>query len=343
MPDAGSSPRARRGHHAGRGRTARDIAAIVVLPLAFVIAGQVYPNQQVLVTMMVYLALAQGVNVIYGFTGYLPFGYVGFFGAGAYGMSLAVVDLHLPMVLALPIGGATAALVALVLSPLLRLSGAYFAIASLASAEALAQVVSNPSLASVTQGPYGINLVSVYNANASYLAAVGLVAVSMACVVYLRRSRFGLALRAIRSDATSASMAGVDVVRERAGAWLMSAVLAGLAGAVFAWYTSTFYPQAVFDVATTVFALVFALFGGVGTTWGPVVGTVVLYSVYNKIGVSAPQYFQLVYGLLIVALVLFLPAGLASLASRLGDDLGARLRRAIGATPRGSREARITR
>lgn len=111
-------------------------------------------------------------------------------------------------------------------------------------------------------------------------------------------------------------MAGVNVVRERTFAWLISATLAGLAGAIYAWAVSVFYPEAVFDLSISVFAIVFALFGGVGTVLGPLLGAVVLYGVYNYIGVSQPQDFQLIYGVLIVLIVLFLPNGLLSIRLR---------------------------
>lgn len=125
-----------------------------------------------------------------------------------------------------------------------------------------------------------------------------------------------MSLRAIRADPLSARMAGVNVVRTRTYAWLISAGLAGLAGGIYGWAVSVFYPDAVFDLSISVFAIVFALFGGVGTVLGPLLGTVVLFGVYNAIGISQPQYFQLIYGVLIVLIVLFLPNGLLSLRLR---------------------------
>ena len=94
--------------------------------------------------------------------------------------------------------------------------------------------------------------------------------------------------------------------------------VAGLAGGSYAWTVSVFYPEAVFDVATSIFAIVFVLFGGAGTLAGPLLGVVLLYGLYNAIGITVPQYFQLIYGLLIMLLVLFLPNGLVSLFSRRG-------------------------
>jgi len=298
-------------------------ALLVVLPvtLAAALLPFVYSNQLLLFNFVVFLTLAQGVNVIYGFTGYLPFGYVGFFGAGAYGFSLSVIHLHMAPLAALGVGALAAILLGLLLTPLLRLSGAYFAIANLAAALAVYQVVSNPNLTEITKGPYGISLSGVYQPQLSYGVAVAIMAATLGLAVYLRNSRFGLALQAIREDAISAAMAGVNVVRARTLAWLLSALVAGLIGGVFAWYVSVFYPDTVFSPDFSIFAIVFALFGGVATVTGPVLGVLILYGIYNAIGISTPQYFQLIYGLLIMGLVLFLPNGLASLFRRRGIDV----------------------
>jgi branched-chain amino acid transport system permease protein len=290
------------------------VAAMALLPF-------VYSNQLLLFNFVVFLTLAQGVNVIYGFTGYLPFGYVGFFGTGAYGFSLAVIHLQLSPLPALAMGAMAALLLGLLLTPLLRLSGAYFAIANLAASLAVFQVVSNPNLEDITKGPYGISLSGVFSPNLSYGVAVAFLAATLGLIVFLRNSRFGLALQAIREDAISAGMAGINVVRGRVLAWLMSAVIAGLIGGVFAWYVSVFYPETVFSPEFSIFAIVFALFGGIATLSGPILGVVILYGVYNAIGISTPQYFQLIYGLLIVGLVLFLPNGLVSLFRRWGIDV----------------------
>jgi branched-chain amino acid transport system permease protein len=285
---------------------------------AFAMLPSIYSNHLLLFNFMIFIMLAQGVNVIYGFTGYLPFGYVGFFGAGAYGFSLMVIHLQAPPLLALPVGAGAAVVLGLLLTPLFRLSGAYFSIANLAAALAVLQVVSNPNLESITKGPYGISLSGVFNPTLAYGTALAVLAATLGLVIYLRNSRFGMALQAIREDPISASMAGINVVRERIIAWLLSALIAGLAGGVFAWYVSVFYPETVFSGEFTIFAIVFALFGGNATVTGPILGVVILYGLYNAVGISTPQYFQLIYGALIMGLVLFLPNGLVSLLRRWG-------------------------
>jgi branched-chain amino acid transport system permease protein len=299
-------------------RSARELLLAAVVVALMAVMPSVYANDLMLFNFVMFLTLSQGLNIIYGFTGYLPFGYVGFFGAGAYGFALAVIHLHASPFVALAVGVAAALVLAVVLIPMLRLSGAYFAIANLAAAQAVYQVISNPALEDITKGPYGVSLSDVFAPRLSYAVALVIMAGTFALVVWLRNSRFGLALQAIREDPVSAAMAGVSVVHGRTIAWMLSAAIAGLVGGVFAWHISVFYPETAFDVGISIFATVFTLFGGPATLTGPLLGVLILYGVYNAIGITVPQYFQLIYGLLIMALVMFLPNGLVSLLTRRG-------------------------
>ena len=258
---------------------------------------------------------------MYGFTGYLPFGYVGFFGAGAYGFALAVMHLHC----AAARGDGCAARSPpscwrLILTPLLRLSGAYFAIASLAAAQAVYEIVANPALEDITKGPYGVSLSGVFAPAFSYQ-----VARRRSWPFDAAASWSGCAIRAsawrCRRSARTRSARRWPACQWCAGAtiaWLLSALIAGLVGGVFAWHISVFYPDTAFDIQFSIFAIVFVLFGGATTLVGPILGVVILYGIYNAIGITVPQYFQLIYGALIVALVLFLPNGLVSLLTERG-------------------------
>ena len=199
---------------------------VVPVIVLFAIGPSVYQNKLLLFNFVIFLTLAQGVNVIYGFTGYLPFGYVGFFGAGAYGFAVVVMHLHMPALPAVLVGGLVAVVLGLLLTPLLRLSGAYFSIANLAAALAVLHLVANPALETLTRGPYGVSLSGIFNPNMAYAAALGVLALTLVFVVFLRNSGFGLALQAVREDPVSAAMAGVNVVRMRTLAWLASALIA---------------------------------------------------------------------------------------------------------------------
>lgn len=292
------------------------VVLLIVLAVAFMVAPHLYNNQSILFTMMVFMALAQGLNLLYGFTGYLPFGYVGFFGTGAYVTAGLVSFTGLPVLLCVIGGGLGAIIIGLILGPLLRLSGAYFSIANLAASQVIYFVVANQALQPVTGGPYGVKIEQVFAPRASYITMLVILLIATAIAAYFRRSRFGLGLRAMKEDPISAGLAGVNVVQGRLIVWLASAGVAGLVGGAYAWNLSVFYPDAVFTLQISVFAIVFALFGGVGTVIGPLLGGAILYAFYAAIGVSAPQYFELLYGLLIVLLVLFLPNGLLSLLTR---------------------------
>lgn len=299
-------------------RSVRELGLAAAVVALMAVMPSLYSNELMLFNFVMFLTLSQGLNIIYGFTGYLPFGYVGFFGAGAYGFALAVMHLHASPFVALAVGVAAALVLAVVLIPMLRLSGAYFAISNLAAAQAVYQVISNPALEDITKGPYGVSLSDVFAPRLSYAVALAIMAGTFAVVVWLRNSRFGLALQAIREDPVSAAMAGVSVVQGRTIAWMLSAAIAGLVGGVFAWHISVFYPETAFDVGISIFATVFTLFGGPATLAGPLLGVAILYGVYNAIGITVPQYFQLIYGLLIMVLVMFLPNGLVSLLTRRG-------------------------
>lgn len=294
------------------------IVVVVLLAVVFLILPHVYGNQSLLFQMMTFVVLTQGLNLLYGFTGYLPFGYVGFFGAGAYATSLLVLHTDLPVIACVIGGGIGSIVIAIILGPLLRLSGAYFSIANLAASQIMFFVVSNGNLSKITGGPYGLKIDRVYAPEASYLTMLAILMLATGLAAYFRASRFGLGLRAMTQDPVSAAMAGIDVVRQRVLVWLASAGIAGLAGGAYAWNLSVFYPDAVFTLQISVFAIVFALFGGVGTVIGPIIGAASLYLLYNGIGISFPQGFELLYGALIVLLVLFLPNGVSSLLTRRG-------------------------
>ncbi len=296
----------------------RDLGQVILPVLAlFAVLPFVYDNQLLLLNFVIFLVLAQGLNLTYGFAGYIPFGYVGFFGAGAYGFSILVLHFGVSPVVAMFGGGIAAVLLGLVLEPLLKLQGAYFGLASLAAAQALHHLVANPALEGLTGGPYGISLTVPYAPVLTDGLALGIFVLVSGYVAWLRHARFGLRLRAARDNAIAASMAGIDIVRGRLIVWLVSALAAGLIGAVYAWRSATFFPDAMFDLQFSIFAIVFTLFGGAGTLAGPLIGVIVLYGFYNAIGISTPQYFQLVYGLLIIMLVLFFPEGLAAIPRRL--------------------------
>src|ERR1700756_4332112 len=181
------------------GTSALKHTLFVALPLlvVFAVLPGVYQNHLLLFNFVIFLILAQGVNIIYGFTGYLPFGYVGFFGAVAYGFAILVMHYQSPAIPAVLVAGLVGVALGLLLTPLLRLSGAYFAIANLAASLAVLHFVSNPALESITKGPYGVSLTGTFNPTQAYAGALVVLALTLAAVVFLKKSRFGLAVPAV--------------------------------------------------------------------------------------------------------------------------------------------------
>lgn len=301
-------------------KTALSTTTIVVLLLLLLAgAGNVLvSNQALLVDILMFAALTQGVNMLYGYTGYMPFGYVAFFGVGAYGFAISVKSLGLDPWLALLCGGVCGMILCILIAPLLRLKGAYFAIATLAAAMAVKELIANPALTPITQGPYGMDVSDVLAASKSYWSLTVILVLSTVAAAYLKFSRFGLSLRAGRDNERSAATAGIDVVRGRVVTLCGSGLIGGLTGAAYAWNIAFFYPDAVFGVNLSLFPVIFVIFGGAGTVLGPLVGAAILYSLYVFVGVSNPQYFQLLYGILIVFLLLFAPGGIAAILRRIG-------------------------
>ena len=218
-----------------------------------------------------FLTLAQGVNILYGFTGYLPFGYVGFFGAGAYGFSIAgdAPDRRRrsrhssrpappPVALGLLLDAAAQTIRRILLD---RQSRGIARRACRSFPTQTSKILRAVPTASASAE------CSIRRSPMPWRSSI--LAATLLFVAYLRSSNFGLALQAIREDLFSASMAGIDVVRARMIAWLACALVAGFVGGVFAWYVSVFFPETVFGAEFSIFAIVFALFGGTSTLLGP--------------------------------------------------------------------------
>lgn len=292
------------------------VALILGLAVLFFAGPSVYNNQAFFLSTAVFMILALGLNLIYGFTGYLPFGYAVFVGMGAYGFAMGI-KFGMPIYLAFLFSIFLSVVLAVVLLPLFRLRSHYFSIATLAAFEAVYYLVGSDYAKSYTGGPYGITLANVYQPGTIYIIAFLSLAFAVFVNAWVRGSRMGLALRAIRDNPLSASMDGVNVPVTRGLDWLLSALIAGLAGTIYGWYISFFYPETVFSLTFSLFVITFVIFGGMGTLVGPVIGVVTLYSLYDVVGISYPYYFDMIFGVLLVLLILFLPGGLSQVVERL--------------------------
>jgi branched-chain amino acid transport system permease protein len=283
------------------------LAALAVYPV-FGTGYGVRSMQQV----FMWIALAGSWNVISGLTGYVSFGHVAFFGAGAYAGAILVANAGWPWPFAALAGGLAATLLALLIGfPCLRLKGPYFAIAMLGLNEVLRALVSY--FEGVTGGGNGLSL-PTQDATVPVYYVMGLLAVAVTAMSWLiLTSRFGLRLMTIREDEVAAEAMGIDTFHHKLLAFLLSAAGPGVAGALTARDQGYIEPISVFPLAITVTMIVMALFGGKGTVFGPVLGAVVLFVAQEMVWAHYPYVHPLLFGAIIIAVVLLMPRGVLGL------------------------------
>jgi branched-chain amino acid transport system permease protein len=259
-----------------------------------------------------WIALAGSGNLVSGLTGYVSFGHVAFFGAGAYTGAILITTAGWSWPLAAVAGGVGAVLLALLIGyPCLRLKGPYFAIAMLGLNEVLRALVSY--FEGLTGGGNGLSLPTL-DATRHIYYVMGLLAVGVTGVTYLIiTSRFGLRLMTIREDEIAAEAMGIDTFHHKLAAFLLSAVGPGIAGALTARDQGYIEPISVFPLAVTVTMIVMVLFGGKGTVWGPVLGAVVLFVAQELVWAHYPYVHPLLFGAIIVTVVLLMPRGVLGL------------------------------
>jgi branched-chain amino acid transport system permease protein len=283
------------------------LAALAVYPFF----GTGYGVRSMLQLFM-WIALAGSWNLISGLTGYVSFGHVAFFGIGAYTASVLITKAAWPWLPAALAGGVMAVVLGVVIGwPCLRLKGPYFAIAMLGLNEVLRALVSY--FEGLTGGGNGLSLPTL-DATRSIYYVMGALALAVTAMTYaIITSRFGLRLMTIREDEIAAEAMGIDAFQHKLGAFLLSAVGPGIAGALTARDQGYIEPISVFPLAITVTMIVMVLFGGKGTVWGPVLGAIALFVIQEIVWARYPYVHPLLFGAIIVAVVLLMPRGVLGL------------------------------
>ncbi len=283
--------------------------AVVLLVLAF------YPTRgtgygiRTMLQLFMWITLAQSWNLISGLTGYVSFGHVAFFGMGAYTAGILIAKLGWPWLVACLAGGVMAMVLALAIGwPCLRLKGPYFAISMLGLNEVLRVIVSYYE--GLTGGGNGLSLPTLHVSVPIYYA-MGLVAAGVTALTYwIVTSRFGLRLMTIREDEVAAEAMGIDTLRYKLYAFMLSAVGPGIVGGLSARDQGYIEPISVFPLIMTITMIVMALFGGKGTIWGPVLGATVLFAFQEVVWARFIYLHQLLFGAIIVTVVLMMPRGI---------------------------------
>ena len=273
-----------------------------------------------------YAFIGQSWNISGGFAGQLSFGHVAFFGVGAYASTIVQLRLGWSPWLGLPaaaLAGSAVGGVIGVLSFRAGLKGSYFALITLAFAEVL-RIITNS--VSFTGG--GLGMLIPMKASAAnfqfadrsgfYFLILLMATLSVALAEWLRRSRFGAQLTAIRENEDSAKALGIDVFREKVKVMLLSGAIGGMGGCFFAQYFLYIDPLVVFGVDKSVEMLLVSMIGGAGTVYGPLVGALLLafISDITRVLTQIQGLSLVLYGSLLVVIIAYLPNGLIDLFKR---------------------------
>jgi len=281
------------------------LAIVAVVPMVMDIGSNV---MNLMVTLFIYIILAQSWNLIGGYTGQINLGVVAFFGISTIVTHL-LWKFGLPVSVAILAGTFTSLILAAIIGlPTLRLRGMYFAVGTLALAQAAQTIVGNIFTRQVSMpGSFSAS----YSITPRYYLGLLLVTIALTIIYSITRSKIGLAIMAIRDDEQASMVTGVKIFKYKVIALLISAVLAGLAGGFYAYVRLSFWwISDVFSPGWTFDALMAVVIGGAGTLFGPVIGSVFLVVLSEVFANTMGQAHLIVFGFLFILVVLFLPNGL---------------------------------
>ncbi len=327
-------------------------AALAMLPFALAYTGTAWVR--IANFALLYVLLALGLNIVVGFAGLLDLGYIAFYAVGAYTYALLAsphFGLHLPFWVILPIGAAIAALFGVLLgAPTLKLRGDYLAIVTLGFGEIVRIFLNNLSRpVNITNGPQGIAGIDPFTIGdfsfSSYESMLGLdvsgpikyyyLLVAMALVVIvinlrLQNSRIGRAWEAIREDEVAARAMGINTRNLKLLAFAMGASFGGLAGGMFSAIQAFISPES-FVLVESIMVVSMVVLGGMGNIWGVILGAILLsfvpevlrwtveplqHAVFGRMLIEPEVIRMLLFGLALVLIMLFRPAGLLPSAVR---------------------------
>jgi branched-chain amino acid transport system permease protein len=327
-------------------------ACLLTLPFALAYAGTAWVR--IANFAILYVLLALGLNIVVGFAGLLDLGYIAFYAVGAYVYALLAsphFNVHLPFWIVLPIGAAIAAFFGVILgAPTLKLRGDYLAIVTLGFGEIIRVFLNNLSRpVNITNGPQGIAGIDPFRLDGFnfstrdtilglsisgpikyYYLLLGLTLVVILVNVRLQNSRIGRAWEAIREDEVAARSMGINTTHLKLLAFAMGASFGGLAGGMFSAMQAFISPES-FVLVESIMVVSMVVLGGMGNIWGVIVGALLLSFVpeilrwtveplqralFGRMLIEPEVIRMLIFGLALVLVMLFRPAGLLPSAVR---------------------------
>jgi len=267
-----------------------------------------------IILVCLYTILSHSWNLLGGFTGQISLGHSTFFGIGALVFRYLWLQ-GVPSYLALGAGSLSSLVLACVIGfPSFKLKGHYFSIGTLALAMIALITVQNvfPGVSFVPQ-----EYLKTYSLIPIYYMAIITGAVTIGVIYALTRSKLGLALISVREDETAAEAIGVNTFKYKVISMSLSTLIAGMGGGVFSFYVASYYYYVPFDLNYSFDPVLITFIGGPGTVLGPVVGSICFVLLKELFAISLGQMNVLIFGIVFILTILFLPEGLVGLMKRL--------------------------
>src|SRR4051812_35345015 len=299
----------------------RSLVPLAIFAIAYAAIAMFVKNsyyQLMLTLVLVWAVFGLSWNILSGYTGLISFGHAAFFGIGAYTTVLGQVYLNLSPWVTIPIAVALGALAGLIVGfPTFRLRGQYFALAMLAYPLALLYVfewLGYQELTIPMRRDAPVAYMQFEDPRINTLIALVMLVGTVIVTRFIERSRFGMALLAIKQNEAAAEAAGIDTLRWKLKAITVSGAIAAMAGGFYTIVLLVVTPPSVFGMLVSAQALTVAMFGGVGTVWGPVIGSVILIPIseilHAELGAKIPGIQGVVFGTAIIAVILLAPEGI---------------------------------
>jgi branched-chain amino acid transport system permease protein len=299
----------------------RSLAPVLVFAILYAAVSLSVTNsyyQLVMTLVLVWAVFGLSWNILSGYTGLISFGHAAFFGIGAYTTALGQIYFDLSPWLLIPIAAMLGGLSGLLVGfPTFRLQGHYFALAMLAYPLAILYVFEWLGFQEVTlpiKRDNPLAYMQFSDGRIYTMLALAMLIGTILLTQWVERSRFGMALLAIKQNEAAAEAAGINTLVWKLRAITLSGAIAGAIGGFYAIVLLVVTPQSVFGMLVSAQALTVAMFGGVGTVWGPVIGAVILIPLAETLNAEAGTRFPgiqgVIFGLAIISVILIAPEGL---------------------------------
>jgi ABC-type branched-subunit amino acid transport system ATPase component/ABC-type branched-subunit amino acid transport system permease subunit len=299
----------------------RSLLPVMVFTLLYAALSLSVSNsyyQLILTLVPVWAVFGLSWNLLSGYTGLISFGHAAFFGIGAYTVALGQIYFDLSPWVLIPVAAMLGGFAGLLIGfPTFRLQGHYFALAMLAYPLAILYVFEWLGFQEVTlpiKRDHPIAYMQFGDPRIYTLLALAMMLATILLTLRIESSRFGMALRAIKQNEAAAEAAGINTLAWKLRAIVLSGAIAGAIGGFYAVVLLVVTPQSVFGMLVSAQALTVAMFGGVGTVWGPVIGSVILIPLAETLNAEAGSFLPgiqgVIFGLAIICVILVAPEGL---------------------------------